>query len=143
MSNFFFKRIEKAYKNNIADDRINENLAKLATARVKIPKKKYKLISFFFNLENSSFKKINMSNADIENSNCGLGELAKTKVMGHANINTRNNLNCFFLKKIGIKASKEENCIIPPNCSALITNPIDISISPNDAKFKCIGNISL
>ena len=47
MSNFFFKRIEKAYKNNIADDRINENLAKLATARVKIPKKKYKLISFF------------------------------------------------------------------------------------------------
>ena len=123
-------------------DWINEYFAIKPIANNKTPIKKKSLISLFFNFEKLSIRKIKINNDVIQNNNCGLGELTRKKVIGHAKIDIKNNLFCAFLKKIGINDSKDENCIIPPNCSAPSERPKAKGISPRKAKFTCIGNIS-
>ena len=83
-----------------------------------------------------------IKNVVMQNNNCGFGELTRKNVIGQVKIANKNKLFCLFLKKIGIKDSKDENWIIPPNCSAPTDKPRAKGISPTDTRFVCIGNIS-
>ena len=121
---------------------MNEYLAKKIIDNKINPIKKKNLVSLFFKLKKFLIKKIKINNVVIQNNNWGFGELTKKNVTGQAKIANKNNLFCLFLKKIGTKASNEENWIIPPNCSAPTDKPNAKGISPSDVKIVCIGSTS-